>query len=88
MESKVEDLSLPNAVVQRIIKEAVPPGTIVAKDARLAISRVRLEIFLGFFCYFYMIFLGDITFCFIHRAGSHGVRDKKQAENCERIRPY
>jgi len=39
MESKVEDLSLPNAVVQRIIKEAVPPGTIVAKDARLAISR-------------------------------------------------
>ena len=44
MESKVEDLSLPNAVVQRIIKEAVPPGTIVAKDARLAISRVRLYI--------------------------------------------
>ena len=44
MESKVEDLSLPNAVVQRIIKEAVPPGTIVAKDARLAISRVSLKI--------------------------------------------
>ena len=31
MGDKVEDLSLPNAIVQRIIKEALPPGTIVAK---------------------------------------------------------
>jgi len=31
MGDKVEDLSLPNAVIMRIIKEALPPGTIVAK---------------------------------------------------------
>ena len=31
MSDKVEDLSLPNAVVARIIKEALPPGSIVAK---------------------------------------------------------
>jgi histone H3/H4 len=30
-DNKVEDLSLPNAVVTRIIKEALPPGTIVGK---------------------------------------------------------
>ncbi|CAG5111807.1 Oidioi.mRNA.OKI2018_I69.chr2.g6080.t1.cds [Oikopleura dioica] len=39
MSDKVEDLSLPNAVVARIIKEALPPGSIVAKDAKLAIAK-------------------------------------------------
>lgn len=39
MVEKVEELLLPNAVVQRIIKEALPDGINVAKDARAAISR-------------------------------------------------
>jgi len=39
MSDKVEDLSLPNAVVARIIKEALPPGSIVAKDAKAAIAK-------------------------------------------------
>merc|ERR1712131_506607 len=39
MSEKIEDLNLPNAVVTRIIKEAVPKGTIISKDAKLGISR-------------------------------------------------
>ena len=31
MSEKIEDLNLPNAVVTRIIKEAVPKGTIISK---------------------------------------------------------
>jgi len=39
MAERPEDLNLPNAVVGRIIKEALPTGVIVSKDARLAISK-------------------------------------------------
>lgn len=39
MVEKIEDLQLPNAVVQRIIKEALPDGINVAKDARAEISK-------------------------------------------------
>ena len=31
MSEKIEDLNLPNAVVTRIIKEAVPKGTMISK---------------------------------------------------------
>ena len=34
-----EDLNLPLSVVNRLIKDALPPGHMVAKDARLAIAR-------------------------------------------------
>lgn len=36
---KVHELSLPNTVVARIIKEALPDGISVGKEARAAISR-------------------------------------------------
>jgi len=39
MAEKPEDLNLPNAVVTRIIKESLPSGINVGKDARLAISK-------------------------------------------------
>lgn len=39
MAERPEDLNLPNAVVTRIIKEALPTGVNVGKDARLAISK-------------------------------------------------
>ncbi|XP_067935494.1 DNA polymerase epsilon subunit 3-like [Watersipora subatra] len=39
MAERPEDLNLPNAVVTRIIKEALPPGVNIGKDARLAISK-------------------------------------------------
>lgn len=39
MVERVEDMQLPNAVVQRIIKEALPDGINVAKDARSEISK-------------------------------------------------
>nr|CAI5838673.1 unnamed protein product [Callosobruchus analis] len=39
MAEKLEDLTLPNASVQKIIKEALPDNTNVGKDARLALSR-------------------------------------------------
>lgn len=39
MAERPEDLNLPNAVVTRIIKEAIPPGVNIGKDARLAISK-------------------------------------------------
>uniref|UniRef100_A0A0N5AGI7 DNA polymerase epsilon subunit 3 n=1 Tax=Syphacia muris TaxID=451379 RepID=A0A0N5AGI7_9BILA len=35
----IEDLRLPQTVVGRIIKDALPPGVIVSKEARTAISR-------------------------------------------------
>ncbi|CAH1994133.1 unnamed protein product [Acanthoscelides obtectus] len=39
MAEKLEDLTLPNGSVQKIIKEALPDNTNVGKDARLALSR-------------------------------------------------
>ncbi|NP_001279492.1 DNA polymerase epsilon subunit 3 isoform X1 [Callorhinchus milii] len=39
MAERPEDLNLPNAVVTRIIKEALPEGVNVSKEARSAISR-------------------------------------------------
>ncbi|KAH9507389.1 DNA polymerase epsilon subunit 3 [Bulinus truncatus] len=39
MAERPEDLNLPNAVVSRIIKEAIPEGVNVSKEARLAISK-------------------------------------------------
>ncbi|XP_002735947.1 DNA polymerase epsilon subunit 3-like [Saccoglossus kowalevskii] len=39
MAERPEDLNLPNSVVARIIKEAVPDGVNVSKEARSAISR-------------------------------------------------
>lgn len=39
MAEKVEDLNLPNAVVTRIIKEALPDGVTVGKEARVAIAK-------------------------------------------------
>lgn len=38
MIEKVQDLYLPNAVIGRIIKDALPDGISVAKEARSAIS--------------------------------------------------
>lgn len=39
MAEKLEDLNLPTAVVTRIIKEALPEGCNVAKEAKLALSK-------------------------------------------------
>ncbi|KAI8750649.1 DNA polymerase epsilon subunit 3 [Biomphalaria glabrata] len=39
MAERPEDLNLPNAVVSRIIKDAIPEGVNVSKEARLAISK-------------------------------------------------
>ncbi|XP_075690948.1 DNA polymerase epsilon subunit 3 [Rhinoderma darwinii] len=39
MAERPEDLNLPNAVITRIIKEAIPDGVNVSKEARSAISR-------------------------------------------------
>lgn len=39
MAERPEDLNLPNAVVTRIIKDALPEGVNVSKEARLAISK-------------------------------------------------
>ncbi|XP_063987322.1 DNA polymerase epsilon subunit 3 [Diachasmimorpha longicaudata] len=39
MAEKLEDLNLPNAVVTRIIKEALPDGVTVGKEARVAVAK-------------------------------------------------
>ncbi|XP_066569288.1 DNA polymerase epsilon subunit 3 [Amia ocellicauda] len=39
MAERPEDLNLPNAVITRIIKEALPDGVNVSKEARRAISQ-------------------------------------------------
>lgn len=39
MAERPEDLNLPNAVITRIIKEALPEGVNISKEARSAISR-------------------------------------------------
>ena len=39
MAERPEDLNLPNAVIMRIIKDMLPEGVAVAKEARSAIAR-------------------------------------------------
>ena len=39
MAEKPEDLNLPNSVIARIIKEALPEGVIISKESRAAISK-------------------------------------------------
>lgn len=39
MVEQIQDLNLPNAIVARLIKEALPENINVSKDARLAISK-------------------------------------------------
>lgn len=39
MVDKIQDLVLPNTVVTRLIKEALPDGINIGKEARGAISR-------------------------------------------------
>ncbi|XP_039958512.1 DNA polymerase epsilon subunit 3 [Bactrocera neohumeralis] len=39
MVERIEDLNLPNAVVGRLIKDALPEGANVSKEARAAIAR-------------------------------------------------
>ncbi|KAI4503885.1 hypothetical protein M0802_001288 [Mischocyttarus mexicanus] len=39
MAERLEDLNLPNAVVTRIVKEALPDGVTIGKDARTAIAK-------------------------------------------------
>ncbi|XP_037043250.1 DNA polymerase epsilon subunit 3 [Bradysia coprophila] len=39
MVEKIQDLNLPTAVVTRLIKDALPDGIIIAKEARIAISK-------------------------------------------------
>lgn len=39
MAEKVQEIYLPNAIVARIIKEALPDGINVSKEARTAITR-------------------------------------------------
>ncbi|XP_011494509.1 PREDICTED: DNA polymerase epsilon subunit 3 [Ceratosolen solmsi marchali] len=39
MAEKLEDLNLPNAVVTRIVREALPDGVTVAKEARAAVAK-------------------------------------------------
>ncbi|XP_034255156.1 DNA polymerase epsilon subunit 3 [Thrips palmi] len=39
MAERVEDLNLPNAVVSRLIKDSLPDGVSVSKEARLALAK-------------------------------------------------
>lgn len=39
MAERLEDLNLPNSVVTRLIKDALPDGVNIAKEARTAIGR-------------------------------------------------
>ncbi|KAH8266618.1 hypothetical protein KR018_003755 [Drosophila ironensis] len=39
MVERIEDLNLPNAVIARLIKESLPEGANVSKEARAAIAR-------------------------------------------------
>ncbi|KAI9332413.1 histone-fold-containing protein [Pilaira anomala] len=39
MSSTIEDNELPKANVTRVLKTALPPGTALQKDAKLAVSR-------------------------------------------------
>ncbi|XP_018023217.1 DNA polymerase epsilon subunit 3 [Hyalella azteca] len=39
MAERPEDLNLPNSIVMRLIKDSLPPGVLVSKEARSAIAR-------------------------------------------------
>ena len=39
MAEKPEDLNLPNSVIARIVKDALPDGVIISKESRAAISK-------------------------------------------------
>lgn len=55
MVEKIQDLNLPNASVIRIIKDALPDGIGIGKEARVAIARAA-SVFgelLGSFFFFY-----------------------------------
>ncbi|XP_015586095.1 DNA polymerase epsilon subunit 3 isoform X2 [Cephus cinctus] len=39
MAERLEDLNLPNAVVTRIVKEALPNGVTIGKEARAAVAK-------------------------------------------------
>ncbi|EDW02917.1 DNA polymerase epsilon subunit 3 [Drosophila grimshawi] len=39
MVERIEDLNLPNAVIARLIKDALPDGSNVSKEARVAIAK-------------------------------------------------
>ncbi|XP_043286154.1 DNA polymerase epsilon subunit 3 [Venturia canescens] len=39
MAERLEDLNLPNAVVTRIVKEALPDGVTIGKEARVAVAK-------------------------------------------------
>ena len=70
MSEKIEDLNLPNAVVTRIIKEAVPKGTIISK----------VWVCFGVFSRFLKLWKGrktghkssNVTFCAVHCPGGDG----------------
>lgn len=39
MVEKIADLNLPNSVVARLVKDALPEGISIGKEARLAIAK-------------------------------------------------
>ncbi|XP_051153571.1 DNA polymerase epsilon subunit 3-like [Leptopilina boulardi] len=39
MAERMEDLNLPNAVITRIIKESLPDGIAIGKEAKLAVAK-------------------------------------------------
>ncbi|CAO1318239.1 unnamed protein product [Diamesa tonsa] len=39
MAEKIEDLNLPLAVISRLVKDALPAGAVVSKEAKMAITR-------------------------------------------------
>lgn len=39
MVERIEDLNLPNAVVNRLMKEAIPDGVAISKEAKSALTR-------------------------------------------------
>eukprot|EP00118_Oscarella_pearsei_P002035 m.9285 g.9285 ORF g.9285 m.9285 type:complete len:171 (+) comp21241_c0_seq1:348-860(+) len=62
MSEKVEDLSLPTAVITRLIKEAIPEGVLVSKEARAAIGKAA------------SVFILYATSC----ANNHAVKAKRK----------
>ena len=51
MTEKFEELNLPNAVITRIIKEAIPPGSIVSKECILYLTPLSWVPFCAFALY-------------------------------------
>lgn len=39
MAEKIEDLNLPNSVITRLMKEGLPDGINIGRDARIAVAR-------------------------------------------------